>query len=245
MKSGPVNPGHASITIQDNKPVPSASVKQKRPFRINQICSINLPLPETLIENSGTFSNSTCEFKEIHERPNKKLEIIKPQNITSNVILPQEQSPIIVENLSPEYETPTFDFEPVDHILDQSMFDPKILLQTMNVATDEEIIPPPPEFRDTFDSDIHQEIFHNACYDMDLPDFDNPIVNPNTKEIEKWTLSSNTNVWSMANTTAALNEDKRTYAMPQDTFSSINNLKLPRLHKLGQFSFSRKEKLKK
>lgn len=151
-----------------------------------------------------------------------------------------------------------------DYKIDQSMFDPKTLLQT--VANDsDEIVPPPPEFCDGIayssnyengEASIADEYDRvrtplNDRFSDNFMEYNESIfddcsatnLTPST-EIETWNLSQEDN-WEPRNA-IHLSPSKSFTVMRRNTnndcFSQNNNL--PRQVRLGAFRFSQKSKLK-
>ncbi|KAJ0176743.1 hypothetical protein K1T71_007922 [Dendrolimus kikuchii] len=268
MKSEPINRSQSSIKIRDSgKPAFTKIAKPKRPFKINQLHNIHVSLPESLIENSNTSSHCIRKCTKIDEQLIKHSpEKLKSQNVPDNINLAPLELKVVEIEIGPQECEPRIDLEPTDDVhMDQSMFDPKVLLQTLSLRTDNEaIILPPPEFSDNVDSGTSQ-VIRTLYTDMDSPNhfynakvpnslcMDLQNIDQNTKEIDTLTLSKNS-AWKLAKNTTDTCLDEhlntkcvRSFTITQNSRFSSNNNSMPisRRHKLAQFSHSQKEKIKK
>ncbi|XP_047533405.1 probable ATP-dependent DNA helicase HFM1 [Vanessa atalanta] len=187
-----------------------ADVKLKRKYRINDLDTINVELPNFLIGESQAMGIKTVG-NIVSQNIRNTEQVVKSefidQNIQSSVCDPEDKTHEIEANISPQFkleEVTNLDLEVTDAILN-----PKMLLQCISKDITNDIIPPPPEFGDnvTFqptspfvlpDDKINREYnlmdFKDSKYDNEI----NNIFSENYetdltpyKEIETWTLTEN------------------------------------------------------
>ncbi|XP_064072745.1 probable ATP-dependent DNA helicase HFM1 [Vanessa tameamea] len=187
-----------------------ADVKLKRKYRINDLDTINVELPNFLIGESQTIGIKTVGNIVSQNITNTEQEVkseIIDQNIQSSVCDPEDETHEIGTNISPQFkleEVTNLDLEVTDAILN-----PKMLLQCISKDITNDIIPPPPEFgdNDTFQPTSPFVLRDDKIYrEYDLMDsndskYDNEINNIFSenyeddltpyKEIETWTLTQN------------------------------------------------------
>ncbi|XP_075977945.1 uncharacterized protein LOC142977749 [Anticarsia gemmatalis] len=145
-------PQHHSSTNRDHTYQQFPEQKFKKPFKISDIQKLKATLPDTIIDcnkkNSEEYLPASITatneeaMNEIHVPSDHCLPCYNTDPVDLDV------SSLVEENIEP-IEIPDIDFEPAAEFkIDQSMFDPRTLLQCTVDSECEEIIPPPPQFCD-------------------------------------------------------------------------------------------------
>lgn len=234
----------------------SPKIKSRKPFKISDLHKLHASIPDTIVENKTETQKDLLQTPKtnLFVEATKKLETLNKSELTQNVELDLE--PIN------EYVSPKIDLEPKVCNIDQSMFNPKKLLQC--VADDEpEIVPPPPEFCDEISYSPEGDLVacgRNEILTSQLHDFTNnyeecneSIFDVNTgsdltpsKEIETWVLSQEDDD-DESNMSLNISPTK-SYTVMRKNYSNNSNFSykniMSRHAKLGKFRFSQKDKFR-
>lgn len=255
-----------------NKKTP---LKSKKPFQIRNINHLQAPVPETII-HLREQNQRKC-----HEIP-VAMKIVSNEETKCDNILFQGTSiydwrsyqPLTDVDLEPLNIPDEISLEPViDRNIDQSMFDPKTLLQCTFDSDSKEIYAPPPQFRDyntnsqnycdTDESDVVNNseeldesligisIDTNTEFNCNDSIFENCCTTNLTpsREIETWTVDEQecpkSRSLSLSLSPAKSFTVLRRYNL-KGYFPSENNVEnTTRKAQLRKFKFTHKSKLKK
>ncbi|XP_047029697.1 uncharacterized protein LOC124637357 [Helicoverpa zea] len=267
----PATPSCSRINTTVKRHV-SPTKKSAKPFKITDIHKLHATIPETIVEHKP---DGLKDFTQIR----KNINFDEKQNKNDNFIpIPftqysyrAEVEPI--EDIPQNESMHDLDIEPInlpdnvdlepsnDFKLDQSMLDPKTVLQYVADDDDAEIVAPPAEFCDgvsfspdygtleasmdenadeTFQLDSNADTEYNESIFDDLCATD---LTP-SKEIETWNLSRE-ETWERLNP-VKFGPAKSFTVMHKNTSNDyiLQNTTIPRKVRLGQFKFSQKNKLK-
>ncbi|XP_047511718.1 putative uncharacterized protein DDB_G0282133 [Pieris napi] len=215
---------------------PEKDKKPNRQYKIRDFDKINIPLPEALASviteskiNSQTcvknFNNTSNQINEANTIPLDKEE--KEIDLT-----PTKESfkYTIDDDLS---DSPPTDITQNDYDLSQTMLNPKTLLRAVN---DEVIVPPPPEFLDTYSPTYDKNDFSNnfnEYYDPEDAISEEKIdYEPNSEGLkEEWTLSREDDIsytpYESTSQNLSLSESltQRTMKLNKFKFRKNNNYK--------------------
>ncbi|XP_063891886.1 uncharacterized protein LOC110374698 [Helicoverpa armigera] len=263
----PVTPSCSSINPTVKRQV-SPTKKSAKPFKITDIHKLHATIPETIVEHKPDVLK---DITQIRKNINFDETRIKNDNF---IPIPFTQYSYradveAVEDISQNEFVHDLDIEPInlpdnvdlepsnDFKLDQSMLDPKTVLQYVADDDDAEIVPPPAEFCDrvtfspdyTLDSSMDEnadETFRNADTEYNDSIFDDACATDLTpsKEIETWNLSRE-ETWERLNP-VKFGPAKSFTVMHKNTSNDyiLQNTTIPRKVRLGQFKFSQKNKFK-
>uniref|UniRef100_A0A2A4J663 Uncharacterized protein n=1 Tax=Heliothis virescens TaxID=7102 RepID=A0A2A4J663_HELVI len=159
----PATPNCSSINTTFKRHI-SPTKKSAKPFKITDIHKLHATIPDTIVEHKSNGHNDIPQIRKninFNEMRNKTEDYNSiPQHSYTAEVEPIEEIP---ENesshdldIEPINLPDTVDLEPSnDFKLDQSMLDPKTLLQYVADDDGDEIVPPPAEFCDgvTFSPD--------------------------------------------------------------------------------------------
>ncbi|XP_049873449.1 probable ATP-dependent DNA helicase HFM1 [Pectinophora gossypiella] len=258
--------------------------KTRRSYKISDIHKLEVPLPKNLIEVSATRS-SLLENAKIITRIQNLGKSIKPSNLTITPKIPALIQHTEVQNVDTEDhhqnkldesmsycchssapEVPNLEADDCD--IDQSMLNPKTLLQQcFSEDKREDILPPPVEFGD--DIDYSPKEFQDVL-DMELvsqnidvtennPDYiatDNDYntsffedhghsVLTASKDTETWILSQDENDGRYNQQNSEVNYEHNPIKPCTELVSLQKGIRFnSRKSKLGQFKFMNKSKLK-
>ncbi|KAF9797384.1 hypothetical protein SFRURICE_005860 [Spodoptera frugiperda] len=234
----------------------SPKIKSRKPFKISDLHKFHASIPDTIVENKTETQKDLLQSPKMNliVEATKKLETLNKSELTQNVGLDLE--PIN------EYLSPKMDLEPKVCSIDQSMFNPKKLLQCV-VDDGPEIVPPPPEFCDDISYSPEGDLVacgRNQMLTSQLHDFTNnyeecneSIFDDNTgsdltpsKEIETWVLSQEDDD---CESNMSLNiSPTKSYTVMRKNYSNNSNFSykniMSRHAKLGKFRFSQKDKFR-
>lgn len=254
--------------------VGSATIKSHKPFKISDIHKLHATLPETILDNKPEAENNILQCPTMNrfvEAKNRREDANSSQYIPCTQMRPVEEIPeydsINDLDLEPIHLPSNVDLEPSkDYKIDQSMFDPKTLLQSVADDEKDEIVPPPPEFCDGISNyspgydnaevsmadynDTERPPQHDFFTEMDMQ-YNESIFNdscasdltPST-EIETWNLSQYG--WEPRNA-MSLSPNQSFTVMRKSSNNDYNFMQHSvnsRRGKLGQFRFNQKNKLK-
>ncbi|XP_059053609.1 probable ATP-dependent DNA helicase HFM1 [Achroia grisella] len=128
--------------------------KEKRPFKIADLNKLDISLSEIVTEDTESEGykkmNAIDDDKHLLQISNHTIDRIENEidfNIVLNSTEPDIPNPILLDTI-----VPSNDFK-----IDESMFNPKTLLQCLTKEDDDIIIPPPIEFRDATYSPGHDQ----------------------------------------------------------------------------------------
>ncbi|CAH1638110.1 unnamed protein product [Spodoptera littoralis] len=266
--SKPLTPSCSNITRPGYNSAPK--IKARKPFKITDLHKLHATIPDTIVENKTEVQKELLQspklnlFVDVTKIPEK----FNRNEFTDNASMQFQDishcGSLIEMDLEPinEYLSPKIDLEPKAYKIDQSMFNPKKLLQC--VADDEhEIVPPPPEFCDDISYSPEEDLStcgRNELLTSQLNDFANndEACNENifddnigtdltpSKEIETWVLSQEDDD---RNSNMSLNTSPvKSYTVMRKNCSNNSNFSykniMSRHAKLGQFRFSQKNKFK-
>ncbi|XP_052747667.1 probable ATP-dependent DNA helicase HFM1 [Galleria mellonella] len=164
------NDNHAAkvtTEINNNKTYEVKIEEEKRPFKITDINKIHISLPEVITESIDSKRPNISQTTEIKTNYHDKQLLQTNDNIEKEVHFNTESNSTDSDILP---DTIAGDLYRDDFKIDQSMFNPKTLLQCLTKEDSELIIPPPIEFRDTSYSPGHeQEPSKSYLIDIDNP----------------------------------------------------------------------------
>nr|XP_049694328.1 uncharacterized protein LOC126054135 [Helicoverpa armigera] len=266
----PATPSCSSINNTVKRHV-SPTKKSAKPFKITDIHKLHATIPDTIVEHKPdghkdmTQIRKNINFDEKRNKNNNFIPIPFTQYSYRAEVEPIEDIPenesmhdIDIEPINlPE----NVDLEPSnDFKLDQSMLDPKTVLQYVADDDDVEIVPPPAEFCDgvtfspdyTLDASMDEntdetfQLDSNADTENNDSIFDDACASDLTpsKEIETWNLSRE-ETWERLNP-VKFGPAKSFTVMHKNTSNHyiLQNTTIPRKVRLGQFKFSQKNKFK-
>lgn len=246
--------GHG-VTSDENKGTNLTSKlvgQTSRPYKIQDINKLDIDFPMTIIKRTPevvTPNNDDviARLKALKQN-NRNDSIIKAPKAHANIV--QDVQLKITEQVAEDYEDTAMDetlpnisnLETVDFDIDQSMFNPKTVLQCLSKDTG--FVPPPFPFSDdintmheAFDNPEGIEFEQNNEYsDTSIFDKNSPAVLTSTKEIETWTLSQDDNEYKSFDL-------KDSYTVVRIN-SPINVPQNNRKAKLDKFTYKVKNKLK-
>ncbi|CAH4027245.1 unnamed protein product [Pieris brassicae] len=174
--------------------------KPNRQYKIRDFDKINIPLPEALasIINESKINSQTCvkDFNLTSNKMNESNTIPSDKEEKENEIdlTPMKESfkYTVDDDLS---DSPPTDITQNDYDLSQTMLNPKTLLRAVN---DEVIVPPPPEFMDTYSPTYDKNDFINNFNEFNDPEAiaeEKNDYEPNSEGLkEEWTLSREENI---------------------------------------------------
>ncbi|KAH9628843.1 hypothetical protein HF086_005003 [Spodoptera exigua] len=248
----------------------SPQTKIRKPFKITDLHKLHATIPDTIVEQTIEKNKNPSPKINLLVESTKQLKKLDQSELRQN----SNTTPIrdILDcgsmtelNLEPvnEYLSPKLDLEPKVYKIDQSMFNPKTLLQC--VADDgHELVPPPPEFCDDIsyspclEADLvacttneiltsqlnnftnNDEVCNESIFDDDTCDDLTP-----SREIETWILPQDDDDHE---SNLALNiSPSKSYTVIRKNCSNSNfsykNI-MSRQARLGKFRFSQKNKFK-
>lgn len=246
-----------SITHDEKKGIilTSKTVAQtSRPYKIQDINKLDISFPTTIINSATEAVKSNNDDIIAHlkalKQDNENNRTLKHPTILQDV---QDKT---TDQVTEDYENTALDktlpkksdLETVDFDIDQSMFNPKTLLQCL--SKDAEFIPPPAQFSDDF-STMHEGFNSSANYEFveNNHEYSESIFDKNshavltpTKEIETWTFSQDDNEYKSFNL-------KDSYTVmhinsPTTSTAACNVPQNNRKAKLDKFTYKVKNKLK-
>lgn len=276
----------------------SAAVKDipKRLFKISDIGRLNhTSLSSALIKKPKTVNINEC-FNLLQTNDKHNLLQQNRQLNTSEFVISAPKKPVVeqdynedtqeqvVQNTSiiehfediPDYDPSYIEGSEVKDIIsdiDQTMFNPKTLLQYFNNDEPEDIIPPPPEFSDylnttsdytTADTNCATDCYEPIAWEEEnyvsreeipnrsiFQDYSQVELTP-SKEIETWSLSQDEGTSCKMYVSPGVNpysftmmrNNKEATAQSVLHNSSPQSNTLSRQKKLGQFKFNHKNKFK-
>ncbi|KAJ8731505.1 hypothetical protein PYW07_004669 [Mythimna separata] len=229
---------------------------------------------DTIVNNKPEVENYISQSTKVNrcfEAKNRREDANSSQyaQITENKPIEDvtEYESYIDLDLEPIHLPNNIDLEPSkDYKIDQSMFDPKTLLQSVAEDESDEIVPPPPEFCDdmiylsNYDNEKPSMADYNVTGRAPEPDMFKDInmeynesifgdcsaknLSPST-EIETWNLSQDDS-WEPCNV-MNLNPTQSFTIMRKNTqndFDFMQNSMMTRQENLAKFRFNQKSKLK-
>ncbi|KAJ8721973.1 hypothetical protein PYW08_004375 [Mythimna loreyi] len=246
--------------------------KSQKPFKITDIHKLHAELPESIVNNKPVIETNISQPLKLNCFEAKNRRVDANSRPYAHII---ENKPIDEMN---EYKLNDLDLEPIhlpknidlepskDYKIDQSMFDPKTLLQSVADDESDEIVPPPPEFCDdvTYASGYDKEkvsMADNSITDRapqnDMFTENNMEYNENifddcfaknlssSTEIETWNLSQEDS-WEPCNVTNLSPTGTFTIMRKnnKNDFGFMQNSLLSRQERLKKFRFNQKNKLK-
>ncbi|CAF4881978.1 unnamed protein product [Pieris macdunnoughi] len=216
---------------------PEKDKKPNRQYKIRDFDKINIPLPEALasVITESKINSQTC-VKDFNNASNKinegTIPLDKEEKENAIYLTPAKESfkYTIDDDLS---GSPPTDITQNDYDLSQTMLNPKTLLRAVN---DEVIVPPPPEFTDTYSPTYDKNDFSNnfnEYYDPEDAISEEKIdYEPNSEGLkEEWTLSREDHVsytpYESTSQNLSLSESltQRTIKLNKFKFRKNNNYK--------------------
>lgn len=234
-------------------------MQTSRPYKIKDINKLDYSIPTTIIQSASE------EVKPSNDNMIERIKALKQNKINVNAIKPPttmfrqdktttEQFPEAEDyedTVSDESLAESSNFEMVDFNIDQSMFNPKTLLQCLLKDDDLRVVPPPVEFRDdvsaaheAFGSPSNIELDDNDHGYLDYSIFDtqsHAVLTPR-KEIETWTFSENDNEYTTRFNPRGSCTVMRTKTPVTST--TVSNVSQNSKSKLDKFTYKMKRKYK-
>lgn len=229
-----------------------------RPYKIQDINKHDISFPITIMDSVPEVvkSNNDDIIAHLKALRQKNRNVSAFKHSSGSIILQDVQNHT-TEQVTENYEDPALDetlpktsnLETVDFDIDQSMFNPKTLLQCL--SKDSEFVPPPVQFSDdrstmheTFCSSANIEFEENNHEFSARSIFDtnaHAVLTP-TKEIETWIFSQDDNEYKNFNL-----KESCTVMRINSPITSTAAYNVPRNNrkaKLDKFTYKVKNKLK-
>lgn len=230
-------------------------MKLKRKYKIRDLENLEVDLPESLIARNGEpatlissdIIGNTCKWN------NTEADDVGQNNIC-NIM---HEIDDLENNMPPKFMLEELTDSALNLEVSEAILNPKMLLQSVSEDNEEDVIPPPPEFRDydetSSNSSIHEDKINVEYSILESQDYANESeprenkcferseidLSP-SREVQKWTISSKTR-------DLIFNPTMSYTAMDKNNIESKNTSSFfkTRSAKLSEFKFKRKNVYRK